>query len=436
MTRTAIASRQHAISLARAPIGVRSNPAGPAYPLVAWLALIGLILPPPELHIIAGANFTGGRLCVILLFFPALYMFLQKGRKVLLSDLFALATAAWIIATSIYVSGLASLGSAAAAEALEFIGAYLIARAFFWEPAAQSTFIRVLGVLTITVVVLAIADSISGRWIVHNALAALVQVTPPGALYRENMIRATSTFDHPILLGAFCSIVIPIFLYSEQKALRRMIYVSFCLVGSILTLSSAALISSAIAIGAYIYDGMMKKLPWRWAAFWGVILAFFVALFLMSNRPFGWLISHLTLDPHTGYYRILIWDLALAQIEQAPWAGAAFNAFKSEILNTTVDSVWLVLALRFGVPAVIFLILTNVAAVWPTKKPKNNSEDLHLIRMCRAFTMVLVLFLFIGLTVHFWNYMWIFWGLCIGIRASLRERSIGLQLRTLSASRV
>ena len=29
----------------------------------------------------------------------------------------------------------------------------------------------------------------------------------------------------------------------------------------------------------------------------------------------------------------------------------------------------------------------------------------------------------IGLTVHFWNYMWIFWGICLGVRASLREWS-------------
>ena len=372
MTRTAIASRQHAISLARAPIPFRSNPVGRAYPLVAWLALIGLILPPQEVYFIAGANFTGGRLCVLLLFFPALFMFLQKGRRVLLCDLFAFATAAWMIGAALYVSGLASLGSAAAAESLEFIGGYLVARGFFWRPSAQDKFIRVLKILSITAIVLSMADSISGRWIVHDTLAAVLQVAPPGPVYREGLVRATSTFDHPILLGAFCSLAIPIFLYTEDTALRRISYVGISLIGCAVTLSSAALISALIAISAYIYDRIMRQFPWRWAAFWGVILAFFVALFLTSNRPFGWLISHLTLDPQTGYFRLLIWDAGLAQIDQAPWAGAAF-VFKSEILNNSVDLVWLLLALRFGIPASILLLLTNIAAFWPIKNPKNDS---------------------------------------------------------------
>jgi hypothetical protein len=34
--------------------------------------------------------------------------------------------------------------------------------------------------------------------------------------------------------------------------------------------------------------------------------------------------------------------------------------------------------------------------------------------------------MFAGLTVDFWNYTWMFWGLCIGIRASLRELSMGM----------
>jgi len=41
--------------------------------------------------------------------------------------------------------------------------------------------------------------------------------------------------------------------------------------------------------------------------------------------------------------------------------------------------------------------------------------------MATGFTMVLGMFMFVGLTVHFWNYMWISWGLCIGTRASVRE---------------
>jgi hypothetical protein len=98
----------------------------------------------------------------------------------------------------------------------------------------------------------------------------------------------------------------------------------------------------------------------------------------------------------------------------------------------TVDSIWLVFALRFGVPAVALLFLSNVSSFLPVKSargrrnrnddaPAVSATDKYMADMSMAFTTVLVMFMFIGLTVHFWNYMWIFWGICLGVRASLRE---------------
>jgi hypothetical protein len=71
--------------------------------------------------------------------------------------------------------------------------------------------------------------------------------------------------------------------------------------------------------------------------------------------------------------------------------------------------------------------LTNVSAFFPRKQgSKNGTNDVYVDRMSGAFTLVLLMFMFAGLTVHFWNYMWMFWGLCLGIRASLRELSIDM----------
>ncbi len=92
----------------------------------------------------------------------------------------------------------------------------------------------------------------------------------------------------------------------------------------------------------------------------------------------------------------------------------------------SVDCVWLALALRFGLPAIVFLFLANVTALLPTGQSSNRDDDPSLAPMSTAFSLILVMFMFIGLTVHYWNYMWIFWGVCIGIRASLREQSIGV----------
>ena len=49
-------------------------------------------------------------------------------------------------------------------------------------------------------------------------------------------------------------------------------------------------------------------------------------------------------------------------------------------------------------------------------------------QMRHAFTLVLLMFMFTGLTVHFWKSMLMFWGLCLGIRASLRELAIKTEM--------
>ena len=390
----------------------------------AWLALIGLLFPAWEMTVyIAGAKFTAGRLGVALLFIPALAVLCQH-RRLVLTDLFAFLTASWMLVAAVSVGGRSSISSAGA-ESLEFIAGYLAARVFFATPAALDTFIRVLKALTVVVIVLAMADSISGRWIAHDLAASLLGTVPLGPVFRGDMIRATSTFDHPILFGVFCGLVAAILLFWERNTLRRIFYVGLCLVGVILSQSSAALMCFTLALAAYTYDRSLRNVPSRWTIFWTIVGILLTFLFLLSRNPIGWIISHLTLDPATGYFRLLIWTAALDRISENPLTGYAIELFDQQILDNTVDSVWLVMALRFGAPTIVFLFLANITACFPQKQFKYRLiADSGAHRMRLAFTIVLFMFMFTGLTVHFWNYMWIFWGLCLGIRASLREMSI------------
>jgi hypothetical protein len=116
----------------------------------------------------------------------------------------------------------------------------------------------------------------------------------------------------------------------------------------------------------------------------------------------------------------MIWDAALTHIAQSPVIGYGYQ-FNDVILDNTVDSIWLVISLRFGVPMLILFFLANVAAFFPGQREFKGTGDVHMDQMRRAFTLVLLMLMFTGLTVHFWNFMLMFWGLCLGIRASLRD---------------
>lgn len=398
----------------------------------AVLALSGVILPSEiQISIADGARFTPGRAAAVILFIPALITLFQNGRRLIYCDVLAFATGIWMVVAAFCAVGTKALPTSGG-EALDFLGGYLIARAFFFGRPALDTFIRVLKTVTIIAIIFGIADSLSGRLIVHDTIGTLVNASEwPHAGMRHGTVRAASTFDHEILFGVFCALSSSVFLYWEQSALKRALIVGACFVGCLLSLSSAAVMAFLIVCTAYTYDHLMRRFSWRWNVLW-ILCGLFVSAFVMvAQNPLGWLISHLTFDPQTGYFRMMIWDTGFSYIAQAPLFGYGYELFYNDFLDGTVDSIWLLQMLRFGIPMFVLFFMTNLAAVFPNRREiEIGRHDQYLDNMRRAFTLLLLVFMFAGLTVHFWNYMWMFWGLCLGVRASLRELSTGYLFRT------
>ena len=390
--------------------------------MAIWLIVVGMFMPTIQVYL-GAAKFTPARIAIALLLIPALARLLRKGRQVMASDVFACATSAWMLGASAAVDG--TLHPSAIAQVLEFLGAYTVARAYVFGRPAQQAFIQAFKVVTITLIVLATFDTVSGRVIVHDTFATLFSMPPLDPQYREGLVRAASTFDSPILFGAFCTIAAAILLYSERGPIGRIIYGGLCFFGCVLALSSAPLLSFVLVVSLFLYDTIMKKYAWRWKVFIAAVIGLVLTIFALANRPISWIVAHLTLDPSTGYFRIATWDHALENIWLSPLVGYAFNEYgdAQELFDrASVDSVWLVFALRFGVPMVFFLLLTNVAVVLRSKtKAGNRTRDQYMDNMRMAFTLVIITFVFTGLTVHFWNAVWAFWGLSIGICASLKE---------------
>ncbi|WP_143035316.1 O-antigen ligase family protein [Bradyrhizobium sp. Rc2d] len=399
---------------------VQSGP--PAVPrvhrAVAWIALLGIVLPQQfQISLGPGVTFTPGRISAALLFVPALLALFQNGRRLVLCDFLATATAGWMIVAAVGSVGPSAI-PAAGGDALDFLGGYLVSRAYFLGRPALDAFVQVLKLLTIIVIILAVADSISGKNVLPHETIALAE-----AVLRDGWARASSTFDHPILFGVFCAVTAAILLYWEKTFLGRSGAAGLCLLGCFLSLSSAALMASAIILIVFAYDQLFGRYSWRWSAFWVTLGASMLAVLVVTEHPLNWIFSHLTFNPQTGYYRAMVWDVALTYIAQSPVIGYGYE-FNDVLLDNTVDSIWLVLSLRFGVPMLLLFFLTNVAAFFSNPRSLEGAGDVHMDRMRLAFTLVLLMFMFTGLTVHFWKSMLTFWGVCLGVRASLRESAI------------
>jgi hypothetical protein len=399
--------------------------------ITTWLCLIGVFFPGGLVTFDAfGAKLTVGRSAVLLLLLPALVRLGKSYRRMIPTDYLICVMASWMVGDAMYVGNADSISSAIAV-AIEYAGGYFVGRGLIAGPEATAPFIRALKWTIAVIVVLALADSISGRLIVHDTIAGLAAHVPMLAPdFRLNMVRATATFDHPILLGTFCAIAGTILMGSERTLLKWAGWVGLCLVGCFLSMSSAPFLSFLIALAAFAYGRIMEPYPWRWSALWIALATVILFVMAVTNHPLGWIISHMTLDPESGYFRMLIWDIALPKIADQPITGFAFNLFGDYILDYTVDSVWLLQALRFGIPMVLLLALTNVSAFLPVRDGLSRSDRRSSAsRLTSGFTAALVLLMLTGLTVHYWHYMWIFWGLCLGIRASLRESSLAASRR-------
>lgn len=398
---------------------------------ISWavpLLLMGIVLPSGLQVLIAGAKLTPTRIALILLLMPALAQLLQPTRRLLLSDGLAGTLALAMVGAAAYAAGPQSAFSAVA-EALDFVGAYFVARAFVLEPPAVQQFIRLVKAFTAIAICVAVADVLTGHWIVREIMATLLP--QPDAFVddgkssadgvRAGLRRAIATFDHPILYGVFCSLAAAIVLFSTTSPIKRLSWACLCFFGGLLSLSSAAVMGMVLVVSSYVYDRLLCRFPWRWHLLWTGAGMFLVAVTAVTNNPLSWLLSHATLEPQTGFYRLMIWDAVSAQVWQSPLTGAGFVTFGYYLLDRTVDSVWLVTSLHYGIPVTILLIVLNLSAMLPV--PGLRSTEIQ-----RGFTIACMVFLFTGLTVHFWNYMWTFWGVCIGVRASLREwQMLGVQ---------
>ena len=258
-----------------------------ANPLPALLTLMGLIIPAAEVQVfLFGAKFTVGRIEIFLLLIPAVAKLMGKDRRLLNADLLMLLTACWMVGAAINVAGAAALPSAGA-EAIELLGGYVVARAYFYGAAALRSFLAVLKAMTFIAVLFAVADRMSNHLFIHDLCASFTHVAPIDAQFRMGVLRATSSFDHAIMFGLFCAVAAAMLLFSAASALSGFAYAGLCLLGGYLSLSSSSLMAFGILAFAFTYDTVMKAFSWRWPLFWAIVGSAALIIALATQHPLG-----------------------------------------------------------------------------------------------------------------------------------------------------
>jgi hypothetical protein len=217
--------------------------------------------------------------------------------------------------------------------------------------------------------------------------------------------------------------LVPLFYYVIRTAWWRIVMVGVAALGALLSISSAAALSCCLALSFIAYDAGLNRSRWRWALLFAA-LAYAALLFVvLVDNPLAWLISGLTYNPQTGFYRLQQWYWVGYNLENSPFLGNGDKDWIRPIsVVSSLDSLWLVIAVRHGYVGVALLLLAIVGSrfVWtPRQTPAYPHPRAHEIG--RAIALALVGAIFVTFTVHFWAKIWIFLGLIVGIRAGLSE---------------
>lgn len=376
-------------------------------PLPVVLAILSFIAPT-EISLVVGDLRLSPHRLVFLLFLPfALYRLAMRADcRLHLYDLPFFGLACWQTFVFTYHAGNAGFAFGGSL-ALESFGAYAIARAYIRDLETLRATLRIVLYSVVLAGAIAVLDTLSGSQFVHAVLRSVLGGEPlPPIEYRMGLVRAYSTFDHPIHYGTYCATMFALLWMSEPRRLWRIVHAAGVAVAAGLALSSAPILSLALQGGMMGWNTVTRSIPYRAQLSLAILVGLYIGAELVASRSLlQIIISIATFDPWTGYYRMLIWEYGLENLWTSPWLGIGMEDWERPrwMVAATIDSYWLVLTLRSGLPAFL-LVATGVVLVGRgVVKRGRTARDPLRRNMAAGWMISLVAISFLGATVHFWN---------------------------------
>ena len=399
----------------------------PALPLSLTLLIISLCVPVELSFYFFGLRLTMTRLLLLLLtpvlVAKAARKLTSRRYRFVLSDLFVPLAGVWMIVAPTAVNGFADALHHAGPDVLEFCVAYMATRILMSKHGHALAFADQLCQAVAVVAMLGLLDTLTGYYATHEFFSRMTGAKSPvgdfwGDAHRLGFLRASGPIEHPILFALMC--VIAVLIASSVPVRNRLLVITTCSLGTLFSFSAGPI--QCLLLGGCLkaYDRIFRAYSFRWFALAVAGLSAISAAFLISNSPTGFIVSHFTFSSDSGYYRIWTWDMVTDAVSHSPWLGLGVGAEPEDVGNS-IDSLWLVLAMRSGVPGVALVALSIMGAA--SLRTSGPAIDLgpDERKLGTILGIILFLTLFIAFIVHLWGATWILAGLLAGVRAHLGE---------------
>jgi hypothetical protein len=345
-------------------------------------------------------------------------------RRLVVPDLMIASAGVWMIVSPAIVFDLTYSLHHSAPIAVEFCGSYLVARVLLAEHGEALSFVNLMCYVIAFVALMGVPDVLANRSVIHDFARELTgyPITFENE-HRLGLYRAMGPIDHPILFGMVCALGLLLVVVSQIRA--KGLTIAACSLGVVLSLSSAPIMCAALGLSLLTYNRIMARFPSRWFFLVGIVAVGIGASYAIMASPLDYVFGRLMLDPQTYWVRLLEWKFAGGVVLNSPWVGVGFEwpeiAKRIGFLFWSIDSLWLYLALAYGIPGAVLIALSMVsAACYPTSGRRVNlTADESKLATSLGVSMVIIVLL--GFAVHFWAASWMLAGLLVGVRAHLAD---------------
>jgi hypothetical protein len=392
--------------------------------LPAALLVLAFLMPPETSVSIGSLRLSPYRIILLILVVPSLLHILSgKAGRLNGIDLAMLAHSIWcVIALGAY-GGVSQALESGGIYFVECFGAYAMGRRYIRNVADFRALSIFIALVVCGLAAVAVPESLSHSHFTRETFRsilggpALVPIEP-----RMGLARAYGSFEHPILFGVFCSMAFATAWFVARPSLpgiRGWFLIGCIVIASFVSLSAGAWMMLGMQIALIGWDWVTKGLPGRWGVLMGLIALVLVVVSLLSNRsPVQVFISYASFSPASSYNRILIWHYGTAEVGRHPLLGIGLGEWvRAPWMSTSMDNFWLVIAVRYGLPALIFIVIGILLIVFKSTAQRSATAEWNRSRMAWITTVLGAAIA--ACTVHLWNNTFGFFMFIVGAGAWL-----------------
>lgn len=299
----------------------------------------------------------------------------------------------------------------AGAYSLEFLGGYVVGRAYVRSPQAMYRLIRMVLVFTALSLPFALIESQTGtavivKWL--EAIPGIETVVQVDVAKRMGLHRSQVVFAHPIHYGLFCTTALSLTWIGMRGVMNgtARLLGSFAILAAVfLSLSSGALLAALMQLGLITWNFIFRNNPRKWMLLFGLFAFCYVIVDLLSNRtPIRVFMSYATFSAHNAFYRAIIFEWGMINVWDNPVIGLGLRRWirPGFMKSGSIDNFWLVMAVKFGIPGFLMIAGGYLDALLRVGRRKlTPGSAVSNLRLAWMLTFVGLTFTLA--TVHIWT---------------------------------